>query len=120
MNSKTEYSRCRLPRLVIDNEEWKKSKKEEKKNLEKEIVSTENELDNDSNRGMENETDNNRMENKRKKGNNSNGQAKTKKRKLDPLVLGFHPAWMKELQNPQYAQLYWTGDQSQRCRQEIS
>ena len=86
MNSKTEYSRCRLPRLVIDNEEWKKSKKEEKKNLEKETVSNENELDNDSNRGMENETDNNRMESKRKKGNNNSGQAKTKKRKLDPLV----------------------------------
>ena len=35
MNSKTEYSRCRLPRLVIDREEWKQSKKEEKKALEK-------------------------------------------------------------------------------------
>ena len=36
MNSKTEYSRCRLPRLVIDNEEWRKAKKEERKDLEKE------------------------------------------------------------------------------------
>ena len=74
------------PQTSSNNEEWKKSKKEEKKNLEKDIVSTENELDNDSNRGMENETDNNRMESKRKKGNNNSGQAKTKKRKLDPLV----------------------------------
>ena len=28
LNSKTEYLRCILPRLVIDNEEWKKAKKE--------------------------------------------------------------------------------------------
>ena len=30
------YSRCHLPRLVIDNEEWKMAKKDEKKELEKE------------------------------------------------------------------------------------
>ena len=34
LNSKSEYSRCRLPRLVIDHDGWKKSKQEEKKNLE--------------------------------------------------------------------------------------
>ena len=84
LNSKTEYLRCRLPRLVIDNEELRKSKTEEKKNLEKEIVSTENDLDNVSDRGMENEVDNNRMENKRKKGKSGTGQSK--KRKLDPVV----------------------------------
>ena len=62
----------------------RKSKTEEKKNLEKEIVSTENDLDNVSDRGMENEVDNNRMENKRKKGKSGTGQSK--KRKLDPVV----------------------------------
>ena len=110
---------------MIDHEEWKKSKKEEKKNQEKDILSTENELDNDSNRGMENEVDNNRMENKRKKG--STGTVQAKKRKLVPgmvrkkfLVHGLHPAWMKVRQNPQHIQLYWTGEQSQRCRQEKS
>ena len=30
LNSKTEYSRCRLPRLTIDRDEWKKAKKLEK------------------------------------------------------------------------------------------
>ena len=34
LNSRSEYSRCRLPRLVIDHEGWKKSKQEEKKSLE--------------------------------------------------------------------------------------
>ena len=31
LNSKTEYSRCRIPRLTIDKEVWKISRKEEKK-----------------------------------------------------------------------------------------
>ena len=30
LNSKTEYSRFRLPRLTIDRDEWKKAKKLEK------------------------------------------------------------------------------------------
>ena len=34
LNSKAEFSRCRLPRLVIDQEGWKKSKVQEKKMLE--------------------------------------------------------------------------------------
>ena len=34
LNSKTEYSRCRVPRLVVDMEEWKKKKIEKKKELE--------------------------------------------------------------------------------------
>ncbi len=34
LNSKTEYSRCRLPRLVIDHEGWKKAKVDEKKQQE--------------------------------------------------------------------------------------
>ena len=35
LNSKTEYSRCRLPRLVIDQEECRLMKKTEVKELEK-------------------------------------------------------------------------------------
>ena len=34
LNSKTEYSRCRIPRLVVDMEEWKRKKSEEKTLLE--------------------------------------------------------------------------------------
>ena len=33
LNSKTEYSRCRLPRLTIDREEWKSAKEKETKRL---------------------------------------------------------------------------------------
>ena len=28
LNSKTEYSRCKLPRLTVDLEEWRKQRKE--------------------------------------------------------------------------------------------
>ena len=35
LNSRAEFSRCRLPRLVIDQEGWKRSKAEEKITLEK-------------------------------------------------------------------------------------
>ena len=34
LNSKTEYSRCRVPRLVVDMEEWRKKKIEERKEVE--------------------------------------------------------------------------------------
>ena len=34
LNSKTEYSRCRLPRLTVNMGEWRTKKKEEKKSLE--------------------------------------------------------------------------------------
>ena len=86
MNYKTEYSRCRLPRLVIDNEEWRKAKKEEKKELEKEKDDTDADEDTMHPRGLEKENDVNRMETKRKKeiGKAGNGQAKRKK--LDPLI----------------------------------
>ena len=63
LNSKTEYSRCRLPRLVIDNEEWKKAKKEERKLLEINLEDPE-ELTSTSTGGLEMESS--RMEKKRK------------------------------------------------------
>ena len=34
LNSKAEYSRCRIPRLVIDQEDWRIFKKKEQKELE--------------------------------------------------------------------------------------
>ena len=53
MNYKTEYSRCRLPRLVIDNEEWRKAKKEERKDLEKEKDGSEADEEIIHSRGLE-------------------------------------------------------------------
>ena len=41
LNSKSEYSRCRIPRLVIDHDEWSKMKKKEKDELEKKNEVTE-------------------------------------------------------------------------------
>ena len=35
LNSKSEYTRCRIPRLVIDQAEWSKHKLNEKAELEK-------------------------------------------------------------------------------------
>ena len=45
LNSRTEYSRCRVPRLTIDKEEWKTAKKSERKLLEakESVVSMEDE-----------------------------------------------------------------------------
>ena len=69
MSSKTEYSRCRLPRLVIDNEEWRKAKKEEQKDLEKEKDEPETDEEKIHSRGLEKEKDTNRMQTKMKKQN---------------------------------------------------
>ena len=44
LNSKTEYSRCRLPRLTIDREEWKTAKEKEKKVSEEEDTTVDDEL----------------------------------------------------------------------------
>ena len=85
LNSKTEYSRCRLPRLVIDNEEWKKAKKEERKLLEINLEDPE-ELTSTSTGGLEMESS--RMEKKRKDkdGTNTKPPKNNKKRKLEPLI----------------------------------
>ena len=40
LNSRTEYSRCRLPRLTIDREEWKTAKQQERKGLDDEEKSS--------------------------------------------------------------------------------
>ena len=38
LNSKSEYSRCRIPRLVIDQEDWRVFMKKEKGDLEPQQV----------------------------------------------------------------------------------
>ena len=53
LNSKTEYLRCRLPRLVIDQEEWKQMKKTEVKELEQLKEELKNEKDEIHTRGLE-------------------------------------------------------------------
>ena len=85
LNSKTEYSRCRLPRLTVDIEEWMSKKKEEKK-----ILEPIPEL------GMEwlnEEWDGEIKEEKRKPEDTAN--IKQKRRKLEPLV-----GWGEKLDNP--------------------
>ena len=45
LNSKSEYSRCRIPRLTIDQDEWRTMKKAERKELEPPTPIQEEELD---------------------------------------------------------------------------
>ena len=87
LNSKTEYSRCRIPRLTIDTEGWKKFKKEEserEKQLElQQMQSQEEELRLTERRMDECEQSSRRMESKRKQ---EATKRKAKKLRLEPLV----------------------------------
>ena len=76
LNSKTEYSRCRLPRLTVDMDEWRSKKKEEKKSLEP--------IPNEGMEWMEEEWDGEIKEEKRKP--DEMRIVKNKRMKLDPLV----------------------------------
>jgi hypothetical protein len=83
LNSKTEYSRCRVPRLVVDMEEWRKKKMEERKDLEAVTPPTDHD-----DLGLEMESSGREVaaptyELKRKK---QVGGPKGKRRKLEPLV----------------------------------
>ena len=83
LNSKTEYSRCRVPRLVVDMEEWKRKKTEEKKELGTVTPPTEHD-----DLGLEMEATGKVLaaptyEGKRKK---QIGGPKGNRRKLEPLV----------------------------------
>ena len=79
LNSKTEYSRCRIPRLVVDMEEWKQKKAEETVLLEKHPNPGE---------GMMEEESLSRVNNDHQKRKNDNPKPgrKSKKRKLEPLI----------------------------------
>ena len=76
LNSKTEYSRCRLPRLTVDMEEWRSKKKEEKKSLEP--------ISEEGMEWLDEEWDGEIKEEKRKP--DGGIMVKNKRRKLDPLV----------------------------------
>ena len=76
LNSKTDYSRCRLPRLTVDMDEWRSKKKEAKKSLEP--------IPNKGMEWLEEEWDGEIKEEKRKP--DENKVIKIKRMKLDPLV----------------------------------
>ena len=83
LNSKTEYSRCRIPRLTIDKEVWKTAKKEEERLLGCE-EDVHKELEQEEYRILElgrREAD--RMSKKRKVYEQG---GKKKRMKLDPLL----------------------------------
>ena len=83
LNSRTEYSRCRLPRLTLDKEVWKTARKEEEKLLES-VNKEDNERDHEDCRIMEmRQKEADRMTKKRKTGND---RGKAERRTLDPLL----------------------------------
>ena len=82
LNSKTEYSRCRVPRLVVNMEEWIKKKVEEKKELEQipeEVTIQQEDIEQSQVVDMAAPT----YESKRKQ---QAGGPKSKRRKLEPLI----------------------------------
>ena len=103
LKSKTEYSRCRLPRLTVDMDEWRSKKKEEKK-----ILEPIPEL------GMEwlnEEWDGEIKEEKRKPEDTAN--IKQKRRKLEPLV-----GWGEKLDNPAPSIRTWLFQDSSQEEEE--
>ena len=83
LNSKTEYSRCRLPRLTIDKEVWKTAKKEEERMLGEEGVSKELEQEEEYMMLELRQREADRMSKKRKIGEEG---GKKKRMKLDPKL----------------------------------
>ena len=79
LNSKTEYSRCRIPRLVVDMDEWKRKKTEETMLLEQHPNPEESESMEESLAGLPNEHQ------KRKNDSLKTGR-QSKKKKLEPLM----------------------------------
>ena len=85
LNSKTEYSRCRVPRLVVDMEEWKKKKIEEKKEVEG-VPPPTTEDNINLNLEMENQAREIAPPTYEGKRKSQVGGPKGKRRKLEPLV----------------------------------
>ena len=79
LKSKTEYSRWRIPRLVLDMDEWKRKKSEETVMLEKHPNPEESERVEESLSGLPNE------HHKRKNDSTKTGR-KSKKKRLEPLI----------------------------------
>ena len=92
LNSRTEYSRCRLPRLVIDMEEWRNKKKEERKVLEP--------ISEEGMEWMDEEWDGDMKEEKRKP--EVELKASQKRRKLEPLV-----EWGEATSTPSHCVRTW-------------
>ena len=78
LNSKTEYSRCRIPCLVVEIEEWKRNKSEMKTLLETLPIPGEGLVD------EENMTSKEDVQPAKRK--NENSGPKSKKKRLEPLV----------------------------------
>jgi Uri superfamily endonuclease len=87
INSKTEYSRCRLPRLAIDKNEWRVAKDKENKLLEEDSLDGKQD---DKETRLEEELmsswHNKRERSTLKRKMTESGASKAKKKKLDPLV----------------------------------
>ena len=88
-----------MPRLVIDQEEWKKMKKTEVIDLEKQEKEIMEELETAHTKGLEEDTDSIRLESKRKKKANA---TQSKKRKLESKLTttGSEPARRKMNTSP--------------------
>ena len=94
LNFKTEYSRCRLPRLTIDREEWKSAKQQEKKVADDENAKFDGELTEEELNWLTKEEgmmatwneDSARKEFKRKTADGARGQRSAKRKKLERLV----------------------------------
>ena len=66
LNSKTEYNRCRIPRLTIDHDVWNMMKRQQMKQREEEIMNMEEELKPTEMEDMENVIGPNKVISKRK------------------------------------------------------
>ena len=82
LNSKTEYSRCCLPRLTIDKEAWTTARKKQEEMVDVAAGAEEHDLQKDQDAVAAGQLDTVREARKRKSGA---GGRKSKKRKLDPL-----------------------------------
>ena len=84
LNSKTEYSRCRLPRLTIDVEEWRRKRQE----AEEAAKDASRKLDGDATEIMDDGAAATKLEDKRKiaQHEQEGGGRKRKRRKLDLLA----------------------------------
>ena len=95
LNSRTEYSRCRLPRLTIDREEWKTAKQQERKGVDDEEKSPfDEELSEEEMKWLTDEQgvmaawneENARKESKRKSNDGVRDDRSAKRKKLDVMV----------------------------------
>ena len=97
LNSKSEFSRCRVPRLVINLEEWRSKSKEKdavvKKSIDAEVVSESDADDEALIKALEDtEKIIRRKEGKRKEEGEGKGR-KSNRRKLERKFSGWPRGW---------------------------